>query len=209
MTKKEEDKKLEERYQDYLRFRNENDTLRIQEQGKMDKIIFNCNIGLIGIGFGFMGIIFDKSPTSLTYFCFSILCACLSIMCNYYSSWCSVKDICVSNVKLDEKYLQGEDIHNEIKTPYSNWINSLNNLAMICLSLSVAFFFYFVYANTNFEPKQKENITMTNNKILCEGCEKNKPTTQKPMKNIRISNGVERSKPTVSKNQAQKPTEKK
>lgn len=50
---------------------------------------------------------------------------------------------------------------------------------------------------------------MESKKILCEGCGKNKPTVQKPMKNIKISNGAERSKPTVSKDQAQKPTGKK
>ena len=49
---------------------------------------------------------------------------------------------------------------------------------------------------------------MESKKILCEGCSKNKPTVQKTIKNIN-SNRAELSKPTVSKEQTQKPTDKK
>lgn len=131
----------DECHQDYIRFRNENDALRIQEQSKMDNIIITCNLGLIGIAFAFMGIIFDKNPTCYLYFILAMLFSFLSIIANYYSSWCSVKDICISNVKLDERYLNGEDIHEEISTKYTKWINRLNKWAMLFLIISIAFFF--------------------------------------------------------------------
>lgn len=67
----------------------------------------------------------------------------------------------------------------------------------------------FVYVNATIKANIQEYVTMENKQTLCEGCGKNKPTVQKPMKNIKISNGAERSKPTVSKDQAQKPTGKK
>jgi len=50
---------------------------------------------------------------------------------------------------------------------------------------------------------------MKNQEILCDDREKNKPTVRKPIKNIKVSNGAERSKPTVSEEQSQKQTDKK
>ena len=64
---------------------------------------------------------------------------------------------------------------------------------------------------------------MENKQILCEGCGKNKPTLPKTSNSIpdgiennkptspkkEFTGGAERSKPTVSKDQVQKPTGKK
>lgn len=215
MVRKNSDIKLEERYQDYLRFRNENDVLRIQEQGKMDKIIFNCSIGLIGIGFGFVGIIFKEQSICWLLFSLSILCACLSIISNYYSSWCSVKDILSSNDILDERYQKGKDINQTITTSYSCWINKLNNIAMFFLIAGIVLFFIFVYVNITLKPNDIKENAVQNITISCEGCGRNKPTIspkpQKPISkpNINIQNGAERSKPTISKDNSGNSTSKK
>ena len=54
---------IKQKYQDYIRFRKQNDDLRIHEQNKMDSIVLTCSIGTIGIAFGFLGIIFNKEIT--------------------------------------------------------------------------------------------------------------------------------------------------
>lgn len=218
MVKNSNKAQQEEQYKDYLRFRNENDSLRIQEQGKMDKIIFTCSIGLIGIGFGFAGIVFEKQANCWFLFSLAILFACLSIIANYYSSWCSVKSVLAANSILDSNIQKGEDVHQTITTPYDNWINILNNMAMIFVILGILLFFSFVYANMVQKNNNNEDKSMTiqnNITILCEGCDRSKPTiapkSQKTISrpNIRVQNGAERNKPTVSKSNTGNSTGKK
>ena len=196
-------KKIDNVYQDYLRFRKDNDDLRIQEQGKMDKIIFSCSIGLIGIAFGFVGIIFQEQSICWSLFILSILCTCLSVASNYYSSWYSVKDILLANDILDERYKNGENIYQEITSKYTGLTSLLNNVAMLFLVLGILLFFIFVYVNISLKPYNIKENTMTNINFSCEGCGKNKPTvapnSQKTFKpNKKINNGAERSKPTVA-----------
>ena len=214
MVKNSNKAQQEEQYKDYLRFRNENDSLRIQEQGKMDKIIFSCSIGLIGVGFGFVGIIFEKQAIYWFLFSLSILFACLSIIANYYSSWCSVQDIRISNDKLDYKYLNNENIYTEIKTSYTKWINILNNFAMFFLIIGILLFFCFVYVNIHSRIIYIEDSMMVDEKIICEGCEKNQPTKAPKVQTNKLENsliikGVDKNKPTLPRNDTTNNTGKK
>lgn len=178
----------------------------------MDKIIFNCCLGLVGIGFGFVGIIFEKQAICWLLFSLSILFACLSIVANYYSSWCSVEDIKKANIILDRKYKEKQDIYEEIKTPYSCWIGGLNNAAMFCLIIGILLFFIFVYVNITQKPNNIKENTMQNITISCEGSERNNPTAPKstPKSDIsQVKNGAERNKPTASKDNTNNSTGKK
>lgn len=146
-----EEEKIEARYNDYIRTRDECEKIRCGEHAKMDGIIKSCGIGLIGIEFAFLGIIYKNQIIFLCLFGVAVLCACLSIVSIYFSSWYSVRDIKEYNDELTRRYNNGEDIYEDVKTKYTSWIENLNILAMIFLVCGVALFFIFVYTNYNLE----------------------------------------------------------
>lgn len=49
MAEKKVKESREERYHDYLRLKANNDITKAEEQSKMDNVILNCGIGLIGV----------------------------------------------------------------------------------------------------------------------------------------------------------------
>lgn len=146
-----EEEKIEARYNDYIRIRDECEKIRCGEQAKMDSIIKSCGIGLIGIEFAFLGIIYKNQIIFLCLFGVAVLCACLSIIFIYFSSWYSVRDIKEYNDELTRRYKNGEDIYEDIKTKYTPWIEEFNVIAMFCLICGVVLFFIFVYTNYNLE----------------------------------------------------------
>lgn len=156
-----EEEKIEARYNDYIRTRDECEKIRCGEQAKMDGIIKSCSIGLIGIEFAFLGIIYKNQIIFLCLFGVAVLCACLSIVSIYFSSWYSVRDIKEYNDELTQRYNNGEDIYEDVKTKYTSWIENLNILAMIFLVCGVALFFIFVYTNYNLEIEINNKKTQT------------------------------------------------
>lgn len=134
-------------YECYVRTRQDNDTVRLQEQAKMDDIIKTCGIGSLGVEFGFLGIIYKEEIACGKLFVFAAFLACLSIVMIFLSSWCSVRDIKESNDELDRRYRMGENIFEEIKTKYTEDIEWLNLCAIIFLVAGIVFFAIFVYTN--------------------------------------------------------------
>lgn len=211
MTK--DEKKLDERHQDYLRTRLGNDQTYCNEQAKMDDIIKTCSIGSIGIEFAFIGIIYKQQIAGWWLFILAVSMACFSIISIYFSSWCSVKDAKISSDKLDERYRNGGDIYEYIKTKYTPWIEYFNIFSMIFLIIGIVFFFCFVYTNYNLTSKKINNETqigcmeikdmsIMNIKNLCGGVTKVKlvvpPTTVKTSSKAETA-GVSKPKPTLPK----------
>jgi len=214
MTKIVEDEKLsEERHQDYLRTRQGNDQTYCNEQAKMDDIIKTCSIGLIGVEFAFIGIIYKQQIAGWWLFILAVSMACFSIISIYFSSWCSVKDAKISSDKLDERYGNGGDIYEYIKTKYTPWIEYFNIFSMIFLIIGIVFFFCFVYTNYSLTSKKINNeaqidcmeikdMSIENIKNLCGGVTKAKlvvpPTTVKTSTKATMD-GAPKSKPTLPK----------
>lgn len=137
----------DERYENYVQIVRDFEKIRIQEQAKMDNIIITCGIGIVGIDFVFMGLIFKENYKEIWLFMLSIISAIVSICANYFSSWCSVQDCQKSRNILDKNYSKNKDINNEIVTIYTYFVTWLNVIAIIFLLISTGLFLSFVYSN--------------------------------------------------------------